>query len=436
MKNLRNTTSYITGIAFALTLLSTSCTKEYQDPSRAKTDVALGSQQGLTAVANGLQRVYSLSRTSVMFSAVAANGFVTNELQLLNAGNVPELQLSTGGAAVDGTNTILFNLWASSNKIVYDADLVIANASKLGDKGYASGLIAYSSIFKALAIGNMAQYWEKIPDGTGSNVPFITRAAGFTRAIAVLDNALTVMAANPISTAFAANVSPEVNIINTIHALKARYALFGGNYPLAFTEANLVDLTKSSYLKFDATSPNVIYTVASSNNVFQPSNANLGLSGIYAPDAADKRLNFYTVPAATAPPVRISGFGAATTSPFPIYMAGEMSLIKAEVYARTPDLNNALIELNKVVTRAPTGVALDANYGMGAGLPALTGPYTQQQLLDLIYKHRCIEMYMSGLKLEDMRRFNQPLTDRKRNFFPYPFQERDNNKNTPADPTF
>jgi hypothetical protein len=155
MKNLRyNTSKYITCIAFSGAVCLSSCTKEYQDPSRAKTDVALTSQQGLTAVAIGLQRVYTLSRTSVMFNSVAANGFVTNEFSLLNSGNIPELQLSTGGTAVDGTNTILFNLWTSANKIIYDADLVITNANNLGDKGYASGLIAYSSIFKALAIGN------------------------------------------------------------------------------------------------------------------------------------------------------------------------------------------------------------------------------------------------------------------------------------------
>jgi hypothetical protein len=54
----------------------------------------------------------------------------------------------------------------------------------------------------------------------------------------------------------------------------------------------------------------------------------------------------------------------------------------------------------------------------------------------LIYKHRSIELFMSGLRLEDMRRFARPLTERKRNFFPYPFRERDNNTNTPADPVF
>jgi hypothetical protein len=43
---------------------------------------------------------------------------------------------------------------------------------------------------------------------------------------------------------------------------------------------------------------------------------------------------------------------------------------------------------------------------------------------------------LSGLKLEDMRRFGRANAERKRNFFPYPFKERDGNSNTPADPTF
>jgi hypothetical protein len=114
-----------------------------------------------------------------------------------------------------------------------------------------------------------------------------------------------------------------------------------------------------------------------------------------------------------------------------VYLPGEMILIKAEAYARTPDLVNALIELNKVVTKTP---ASDV-YGVGADLPPLVG-LTQAQILDQIYKHRCIELYMSGLKLEDMRRFNRPNAERTRNLLPYPFLERDNNPNTPTDPAF
>jgi starch-binding outer membrane protein, SusD/RagB family len=74
-------------------------------------------------------------------------------------------------------------------------------------------------------------------------------------------------------------------------------------------------------------------------------------------------------------------------------------------------------------------------YGVGAGLPPSVAA-TQTEILDEIYKNRCIELYMSGLKLEDMRRFGRSDSEKKRNFLPYPFLERDNNPNTPPDPTF
>jgi hypothetical protein len=108
-------------------------------------------------------------------------------------------------------------------------------------------------------------------------------------------------------------------------------------------------------------------------------------------------------------------------------------LIKAEAYARaaTPDLANALIELNKVVTKKAANDAL----GIGADLPAVA-PVTVAAALDQIYRNRCIELFLSGLKLEDMRRFGRANSERKRNLFPYPFRERDSNPNTPADPQF
>jgi hypothetical protein len=109
-------------------------------------------------------------------------------------------------------------------------------------------------------------------------------------------------------------------------------------------------------------------------------------------------------------------------------------LIKAAAYTRqaAPDLVNALIQLNLVVTKTP---ASDI-YGVGADLPPVVGALTQAQLLDQIYKNRSIELFMSGLKLEDMRRFARPNAERTRNLLPYPFVERDNNPNTPPDPTF
>ncbi|MEJ7673969.1 MAG: hypothetical protein WKF59_15035 [Chitinophagaceae bacterium] len=93
-------------------------------------------------------------------------------------------------------------LWTTSNKIIFDADNILNSAAMLGDKNYASGLIAYASIFKALALGDLAMFWEKIPAGIGQNVTFVDRAQGFTKAIAAIDNALSAIAANSISSSF------------------------------------------------------------------------------------------------------------------------------------------------------------------------------------------------------------------------------------------
>jgi hypothetical protein len=113
-----------------------------------------------------------------------------------------------------------------------------------------------------------------------------------------------------------------------------------------------------------------------------------------------------------------------------------MRLIRAEAYVRqaSPNLAAAKAELDAVLKQAPSADP----FGVGADLAAgYTGPLDAASLLNEIYRNRSIELYMSGLRLEDMRRFNRPLTERKRNFFPYPFRERDNNKaNTPPDPAF
>lgn len=431
MKNLKS--RYI-GYAFLLTAIAftSACKKEYLNPNAATADDVLSSPKGLTGVTVGLQKNYSTTRAGVLYASITLNGLTTNELISINTGNTNEERLAAGGVVVDGTNSILLNVWAGANKIIYDADNVINNAANLPDKNYAAGLIAHASIFKALALGNLSEYWESVPAGTGQNVSFISRIDGYNKAIATIDNALAVIAANSISTSFLGNIPSGVDIPNTLNALKARYALFAGNYALALTAANAVDLTKKSTFTYDALNLNPIFEIATStNNVIQPKNLNLGQTGANIPDAGDGRIPFYTVVNTT---VRINGFGAGTFTQFPIYLPGEITLIKAEAYARqaTPNLISALAELNKVVTKTP---AQDP-FGVGAGLLPLIGPYNQQDLLNLIYKHRCIELFMSGLKLEDMRRFSQPLTDRKRNFFPYPFPERDNNTNTPADPSF
>ncbi len=428
---------------FSTAIIQSGCKKEFTNPNAATDEQVFSSPVGLTGVVVGLQRVYTLGRASSLYNLVTINGLTTNELFVVNTGNTAEVQLATGGTAVDGNHAMLTTFWANLNKVIYDADKVISSSAGLADKNYASGLVAYASIFKALALGALSEFWEKIPAGIGSNVTFIDRIDGYKKAITVVDEALAAVTANPISTQFLNNLpqnpvppspsSPGIDIINTLRALKARYSLFAGLYPQALAAANSVDLTKRSVFLYDAASPNPIFDVATStNNVVQVRDSTLGLLVPLQPDLADKRIPFYTTINPTiAPRYRINGFGSTATGGFPVYLPGEMTLIKAEVYARQLDLVNGLIELNKVVTKQP---AADP-FGVGAGLPAL-GVLTQAQLLDQIYKHRSIELYMSGLKLEDMRRFGRPNSERRRNLMPYPLRERDNNPNTPPDPPF
>lgn len=412
---------------------SIGCKKDYINPSAATDQQVFSSAKGLAGVATGLQRVYSAGRASSLYNLITADAFITNQVSILNQGNTAEYQLFLGGGSIDGTNTILGGLWTSSNKIIYDADLVITNAESLADKAYASGLIGYASIFKALATGNMAMFWEKIPEGIGANINFIGRVDGFTQAIATIDKALTAINATAISPAFLSNVPAGIDIVNTLNALKARYSLFAGNFAQALTAANAVDLTKKSTLNYDAVNLNPIFeTVTSTNNVYAVIDSVMGLPASAQPNTADQRVPFYISTNASAPRFRVKGFGGTTTASFPVYLPGEMTLIKAEAYAKQNQLPQAVTELNKVLTKSP---ASDP-FGVGANLPAYSGPVTQADVLLEIYRQRRIELFMSGLSLEDMRRFGRPNTERRRNFFPYPFRERDNNPNTPADPSF
>ena len=431
-------------LLFVATILQTGCKKDYVDPSKALPVDALTTPRGLTAVVVGLQRVYTLGRGSTLYNKITINGLTTNELIVVNTGNTAEVQLAAGGNTVDGNNTMLTQYWTTCNKTIFDADNVLLNAPNLADKNYASGLIAYASIFKALSIGDMAQFWEKVPAGIGANVTFIDRVDGFKKAITIIDAALAGIAANPISNSFLLSITqnppppapptpnPGIDIVNTLNALKARYSLYAGLYPQALTAANAVDITfpKKSVFNFDAAALNPVFeTATATNNVVQPTGASLGLIPAFAPAATDSRVSFYTT---GSPLYRLNNFYNAAATPIPVYLPGEVTLIKAECYARANDSTNSKTFLNAVITKT---AAADA-FGVGANQPAMNSFGSYAALLDEIYRQRCIEMFLSGNKLEDMRRFARPNAERKRNLMPYPTRERDNNTNTPPNPPF
>jgi len=184
--------------------------------------------------------------------------------------------------------------------------------------------------------------------------------------------------------------------------------------------------------RFDAVSPNPIFRSSLITNNVYNGLPNFGLPDILKPDSADARVTFYL--GANAAPVKVQGFFKSDADLIPIYLPGEVTLIKAECYARMDMLSEAVAALDAVRTKTTDAFAVTAKGTAYSG-----DPTDKDAVLFDIYRQRCIELYMSGLKLEDSRRFgrpgpNEPGEERNRNFYPYPTVERDNNPNTPDDP--
>lgn len=435
-----NHIKYTVSITILITcFLFMSCKKNFTDPSGPSSSQAFNSPNALTDVAVGLQNWYSAGRGGLVYNTITADGLLTGQLYVVNAGNTDEAQLGNGAGAVQNTNGMVTGMWTVANKIIFDADSLINQTPRIvTDKGYASGLIAYASVFKALAIGDMAMFWDHVPAGIAdtlgvSNVGFVINTQGYLNAIAVIDNALTVVNANAISSTFLSNIpKASIDIVNTLYALKARYSLLAGNYADALTAANNVTRSVKSTFSYNTVVTNPIFTLATStNNIYQPVDSTMGLPVGLQPDLTDKREPFY-ISIGASPRFRINGFFNATAGPIPVYLPGEMMLIKAEAYTRQNDLVNGAAWLDSVVLKQPS----QDPFGVGAGLTTPVTYTDQDDLLTQIYKHRCIELYMSGLRLSDERRFGRPTTERKRSYLPYPFVERNGNANTPPDPSF
>jgi tetratricopeptide (TPR) repeat protein len=418
-------------------LIFTSCSEEFLDPSNPVSSQVEESTEGLTGLAAGLQYRWSVGRQSPVYNFIAGPGFTTNELRLINPGNVDENEVDLGGDELTNTNRILSNLWEQALLTRAEAQIILDKVDAVvPNEGIKAGLIATASLYKALALGTLIQCFEQVPLTVEKNAPFHNRTEVLDEAIQTLLNGKAV--ANSISSEFLATTTGTIDIPNSINALLARYYLMEGKYSEAISAANEVNLSVASRFAYDDVNPNpVAFVSTKTNNVFQPLDLTLGLPDNLKPDTTDKRLAFYF--ADVNPPnqdFRAGGFLDENSDGIPLYLPGEMILIKAEAYARNNDITNAIAALDQILTKDP---ATDP-FSIGAGFAnGYSGAQTQEAVLTEIYRQRCIELYMSGLRFEDSRRFNRPGPgeageERNRNWYPYPSSERINNTSTPADP--
>lgn len=287
----------------AFTLLFASCNEDYVDPTKPSSELVFGTREGVIGAANGLQQLWSTDRTSPLFNTITGNGFTTKELRLINAGNVDEGELSVGGGVLSTKNQVVNNLWSQCLVIKSQSQKVIDHVDLLTSENEKASVLVHATIFKALAITTLVQYFQSVPLQTGKNASFNSRADVLAEAIKILK--LT----EPLlykATGFSGLVA-GINYKNTVYALLARTYLMAGDYDNAIAYANLVDLSAKSVFTFDQISANPIaYISITTNNVFQPVDLTLGLPAALAPASSDGRLNFYIKPGSN--PTTATGF--------------------------------------------------------------------------------------------------------------------------------
>jgi starch-binding outer membrane protein, SusD/RagB family len=421
---------YLLVIIAAVSFLS-SCKKDYKNPNQATDAEVFANPDALSRVIVGIKLRYAVS-SSPVYQAISASALSTKEGAVLNAGNADLAQLENGGNNLAPNNGVITSLWATTNLVGSEAQKVINGAVSIGDVNLRNSVQAYGHLYKALALGTLASFWEKVPLQNGPNAVYSTRTEALQTAAKLLDDASALISTTTIPASFTTAVGNDIDLPNALKAIAARYYNMLGDNDKAIARAASVDLTKKSAFFYNNINQNPVFRISLTQNNVYGIKPNFGLSGTLLPNPADKRIVFHL----TKNGVSGSGFFLGDATSIPLYQPGEMLLIQAEANARKSLFPQAKAFLDQVLTKLP---AADL-YGVGADLPVYSGALTQNDLLNEIYKNRCIELYLAGLKFEDSRRFGRsgPGTaspERSRNFYPYPQQERDGNPaNTPADP--
>jgi starch-binding outer membrane protein, SusD/RagB family len=445
--NIIKNISLVTGLAM-MAALAPSCNKEYINPSAGSNVSVTQSIDGLMNLAAGLQRRFTVGRQSPMYTAPIGGAYSVFALRTLNVGNIDEANLEIGRGAIANNNSVVRALWTECLLTKVEAELILNNLSIVPEIGDRVGLKAYGSIFYALSMGTLTQFFEKVPITTANNATFNSREEVLRQVVTVLESVDTDLATTAPSAKFNSRIPAGVDIRNTVKALLARYynqlSMITGTYNAtdgnkAITNATAVNATVKSEFRYSGLTPNPLGNANFTNNIVGPIDSTLGLKGALAPVSpiTDPRIGFYIARNGTI--FNFKAFALGDLSPYPVYLIGEMYLIRAENLARQNTVPAAVTALNLVLQKSTDPFGVNAN---GA---AYSGAVTQTAVLDEIYKQRRIELFLCGQELEDSRRFNRvapilppaPINanaERNRTFYPYPITERSNNTNTPADP--
>lgn len=422
----------------------TSCDLDLSNPNAATEQEVLSTKDGLFALSVGMRQLYS---TQALGSVILTPSVSCRETAIMTTfANLEELE--EGGSKLSGENGYTSRLYARLVRVKGMAEDLIANVDNVSlSPETSAALMAYGEMYRAMTLGELAHNFTHVPltNSKNNDAAFVEREAAYREAISLLESALERLGSGEISAEAKAGFLGDFDIVNTCRLLLARYQLIVGDYQDAINNAAKVDQNSVSYWTYDSQNRNPVYEGFFFGTISYAPRANFGLPAEFDLSGDGRTDYFLSVVDSTSLndlPINIMAapFFSSADAPIPVYRPSEALLIQAEAYARLDNFSAAEDYLNQLRKKTAEADAL----GIGAGFETdFTANGDKDLLLDEIYKNRRVELFLTGQGLEDSRRFGRPEppmqtdlnSERNRNFYPFPLNERTNNDNVPPNPS-
>lgn len=421
----------------------TSCDLDLSNPNAATEQEVLNTKDGLFALSIGMRQLYS---TQALGSVLLTPSVTCRETAIMTTfANLEELE--EGAAKLSGENGYTSRLYSRLVRVKGMSEDLIASVDNVNlNPETAAALKAYGELYRAMTLGQLAHSFTHVPltNSKSNDAAFVERSAAYREAINLLESAISRLG-NGVSAEATSGFLGDFDLVNTCKMLLARYQLIVGDYQNALDNAVDVDQSSVSYWTYDSQNRNPVFEGLFFGTVSYAPRDNFGLPADFDL-TGDGRLSFFMVDTDTVSlndlPIDFMAapFFTAADAPIPVYRPSEATLIQAEAHARLGNIAAAEASLNELRRKTAEFDPL----GIGAGyIGEFTSEGNVDALLKEIYKNRRAELFLTGLGLEDSRRFGRPEppqatdlnSERNRNFYPFPLDERTNNDNVPDNPT-
>lgn len=381
------------------------CDLDLTNPNAPTEEEVLTDIDGVIALTVGMQSQFNGTFTPTY---IQAPSLVTDEWSTGDRALLADQSLVTG--TVDRSFGVAAAPYNATYRVVRSANALLDNVNQVDlAPGFQAGIRALARLYKAMALGMAIQQYEEIPLDIGEEgAPLAPRSDVLATVLGLLDGARGELAGDPNLDVFRSRaLGAGFDLRNTIDAMLARYHLMAGNHQEAIEAASRVDLDVRSEFRFPDPDQNPIF-----NYHFQLQYAAARASFVDEAEEEDQRPAYWVdvdaerfegnPPGVALLPIRQYDTRNAS---LPVYLPGEVLLLSAEAHARLDDLDEARELINRVRTT-----------DTGSGDPGLDplGPdelATQDDLLSQIAYERRYELYMQGLRWEDMRRLGEYIDE-------------------------